>query len=66
MAGGRSAIPAVASPNLLDVPSHDDDHCGEGDPEVEDPSSALGAPDQLLVGVVSGVRALYHSTFCER
>jgi hypothetical protein len=49
----------------LDEPTHDDDYAGEGDPEVDDPPSALGAPDQLLVGVVSGVRALHHPTFCD-
>src|SRR3712207_4610149 len=63
---GRSAIPAVMDPGFSDEPTHDDDYIGESNPEVDDSSPTFGAPDQLLVGVMPGVRALHHPTFCGR
>src|SRR5215210_8490961 len=57
---GRSASPTVAAPAFPDEPPHDDDHLGEGHPEVDDPPLTLRTPHQLLVGVVPRVRALHH------
>src|SRR5918995_5538179 len=45
-------LPAVAAPGLPDQPAHYDDHVGVRDPEVDDLILPLGAPHQLLVGVV--------------
>src|ERR671921_92579 len=56
----RSALPTVVDPGLSYESTHDDDHVREGDPEVEGLSPSLGAPDQLLMGVVPGVRTLHH------
>jgi len=60
----RAALPTVPSPRFSDEPAHDDDRVGEGDPEVDDPSVALGTPHQLLVSVIPGVGALHDPTFC--
>lgn len=55
-----SAFPAVVSPGFSDESSYDDDHFREGDPEIDNPSAPLDAPEQFLVGVVPGVCALYN------
>ena len=65
MAGGKVGHPSGSESKPLGEPTHDVDHGGEGDPDVDDPPSALSAPDQLIVGVILGVRALYHPTFCD-
>src|SRR5215204_7376538 len=57
---GRTTFPAVAAPALPDEPSYDDDHLGEGHPEVDHPSSPLRAPNQFFVGVVPRTRPLHH------
>jgi hypothetical protein len=57
----RSALPAVVSPGFSIEPPHDDDHLGEGDPEVNDRLTPFGTPHELLVGIIPGVlRALHH------
>src|ERR671911_173367 len=54
-------LPAVASPGFPDQPAYYDDHVGERDPEVVDLILPLGAPHQLLVGVVPrGVGSFHH------
>src|SRR5215217_5037150 len=58
-----SAIPTVVDPCFSDEPTHYYDHLGEGNPEVDDPPPALGAPRQILMGVVPGVGAFNHPTF---
>src|SRR5215204_4920230 len=60
----RAAFPMITSPRFSDEPTHDDDHVGEGHPEVYNPPFPLGAPHQLLVGVLPGVGALHHPTVC--
>src|SRR5215217_9052522 len=45
----RAAFPTITSPSFSDQPTHDDDHVGEGYPEVYNPPFPLGAPHQLLV-----------------
>src|SRR5215208_3815324 len=54
----RTGFPTIATPGFSDEPPHDDDHVRKGDPEVDDPSPLLGAPHQLLVGVVPGIGPL--------
>src|SRR5215210_5916144 len=49
-ATGRSALPTVANPPFPDESPNDDDHVGEGYPEVDDLSPTLRAPKELLVG----------------
>ena len=58
-----SAIPTVVDSCFSDESTHHYDHLGEGNSEVDDPPSALGAPRQFLVGVVPGVGAFNHPTF---
>ncbi len=58
----RAALPPVASPGFSDEPAHDD-RVREGRPEVDDHSSPLGTPHQLLVSVMPGVRALHDPAF---
>src|SRR5215208_2939592 len=59
----RSALPAGASPGFSYEPPHDDDHIGKRDPEIDDPPLSLGAPHQLLVGVMPRAGAFYHPPF---
>ena len=59
-----TSFPTVANPRLSDEPPYDDDRVGEGDPEVDNPSLALGAPHELFVSVLPGVGALHHPTVC--
>jgi hypothetical protein len=47
----RSALPAVAVPGFSDESPRDDDHVGEGHPEVDHLLPPFGTPRQLLVGV---------------
>jgi hypothetical protein len=61
----RSALPAVATPAFPDEAPHDDHHLRESHPKVDHPPLALGAPHQLLVGVVPGTAPLAPST-CAR
>src|SRR5215212_6643706 len=56
---GGSGLPAVTSPGFSDEPPDDDDHLRKRDPEVDHPPPPFGAPDQLLVGVMPGVRPLH-------
>src|SRR5918994_7173742 len=65
---GGSALPTVTNPAFPDKPSHHDDHVGEGDPEVYDPTLPLGTPHKLLMGVVPRVRPLHDpaQAGCER
>src|SRR5215211_3217837 len=51
---GRSALPTVANPTFPDESPNDDDHVGEGYPEIDDLSPTLRAPNQLLMGVMPG------------
>src|SRR5215211_3333514 len=39
-----SSLPTVVDPGFSDESPHDDDHLGEGDPEVDDRPPAFGAP----------------------
>src|SRR5215218_896706 len=56
-----SSLPAVAAPALSNQPPDDDDHVlREAHPEVHHSPPPLGAPHQLLVGVLPGVGALHH------
>src|SRR5829696_204491 len=59
----RSSLPAVATPSFSNESPYDDDHLGEGHPEVDDSIPTLGTPHQLLMGVVPRVRALHYPTF---
>ena len=56
MSGGLG-FPAVVAPSFPDESPHDD-HLREGHPEVDDPPSPLGAPEELSVGDVPGIGAL--------
>jgi len=59
----RPTLPTVVSPAASDEPTHDDDHLGEGYPEIDDSPPALGASHQLLVGVMPGASAFDYPTF---
>src|ERR671911_1383485 len=59
----RSSLPTIATPSFSNEFSYDDDHLGEGNPEVDHPSFPLRTPHQLLMGVVPRVRALHSPTF---
>jgi hypothetical protein len=48
MVCGESALPTIANSSLSNKPTHDDDHVGEGDPEVDYLPSTLRAPQQGL------------------
>src|SRR5215212_7486335 len=56
----RPSLPPIAAPRFSDESPHDDDHLREGYPEVNDPPSPLGTPQQLLVGVVPGIGPLHY------
>ena len=57
---GRLGLPAVAGPSFSVEAPHDDDYLGEGDPEVNNPPSPFGAPQQFLMSVVPRVGALLY------
>src|SRR5215218_8117573 len=60
---GRSALPAEANPGFSDEPAHDDDHTGEGDPEVNDPSAPLSTPHKsFLWALCHRTRPLHYPT----
>src|SRR5215216_3615744 len=40
----RSSLPAVATPSFSNESPYDDDHLGEGHPEVDDSIPTLGTP----------------------
>ncbi len=48
---GEVPLPTVASAGFWNDSAHQDDHLGEGNPEVDDASTAFGAPHRILVGV---------------
>src|SRR5215208_1336870 len=56
----RPPLPTVAHPTLSDQPPHCDHHHRERHPEIDDPPHPLGAPHQLLVGVVPRGCPLHH------
>jgi hypothetical protein len=60
---GRSALPAVAGPAVPDLSPDDDDHLGDGRPEVDDRSSPLDTPHKLPAGFVPRVGAFYDPSF---
>ena len=43
----RPGLPAIAAPRLPDQPSYDDDHLGEGYPEVDHSIPTLGTPQKM-------------------
>src|SRR3712207_2733230 len=61
----RPPLPTVVSPAASDEPPYDDDHLGEGYPEIDDSPPTFGAPHQLFVSVMPRASAFDYPTSCD-